>query len=280
MGPWVRIPPSPPTVEDDKMTLNIEWRTREGLGDFITGLGYAHSSVMKYQQPVHINFHWPNPKDTLISSIDKESINYRFDYILGLLRPVEGLTISHTYSSAPTWRFINEFEEFNPLHGLWYPKDQLTTEKGLVVQWSSKHNLSFPGYGKDPLYDHWDQIVRNLKAEGYNVVEVTYRTPIKEIMDVMMRCEFGIGYEGMVHQFFKFLWKPLIVGVSKKRWNLANLLCVQAHLIDNPNDLLYGDVRPLVNISREKISRLLIDHQHYINDTQDPTQHRLYNIPT
>lgn len=258
--------------------LDIEWRSQEGLGDFITGLGYAHSSVLKYQRPVNINFHWPNPKDFLMSDIDKESINYRFDYVLSLLKPVDGLTITHTYSSSPSWRFINEFEEFNPVHGLWYPKNEPITEKKLVVFWSSKHNLTFPGYHKDPLYDHWDTIVSNLKSEGYNVAEVTYRTPIKETMDLIQRCEFGIGYEGMVHQLFKFIWKPLIC--ASKRYTLAHLLCPQAHIIDDPSQLLFDSVKPLVNHSKANIKKLLVEHQQYINDKQDPTKHKLYNVPT
>lgn len=258
--------------------LKIEWRSREGLGDFITGLGYAHSATIKYDRPVHINFHWPNPKDHLMSKLDKESINYRFDHVLSLMKPVEQLTISHTYSSVPPWRFVNEFEEFNPVHGLWYPKDDITSEKNLVVFWSSKHNLDFPGYHKDPLYDYWDDIVDNIRAEGYRVVEVTYRTPIKETMDLIQRCEFGIGYEGMVHQLFKFVWKPLVC--ASQRHSLAHLLCPQAHVIKDPKLLLYGSVKPLIQQSRNNIKKLLVDHQAYINDKQDPTKHKLYNVPT
>lgn len=258
--------------------LNIEWRSQEGLGDFITGLGYAHSSTLKYQRPVNINFHWPNPKNHLLSSIDKESINYRFDYILDLLKPVDGLSVTHTYSSTPSWRFINEFEEFNPVHGLWYPKHELCTQRGLVVFWSSKHNLTFPGYHKDPLYDHWDAIVDNIKSEGYDVAEITYRTPIKETMDLIQSCEFGIGYEGMVHQLFKFMWKPLIC--ASQRYSLAHLLCPQAHIIKDPKLLLYGSVTPFIQYSKNNIKNLLVQHASYINDKQDPTKHKLYNVPT
>jgi hypothetical protein len=257
--------------------FNIEWRSKEGYGDFITVLCYAHSSTIKYERPVHINFHWPNPKDYLLSEIDKESILYRFNHIVDRLKPVKGLTISHEYSSVPSYRFINELEEFNVLHGLWYPKKDFPIEKGLVVVWSSRHNLDFPGYHKDPVYDHWDKVMAKLKGEGFNVQEVTYRTPIKEVMDLMQRSEFGVGYEGMVHQLYKFLWRPIVI--ASQRTSLARLLAPQGTIVTKPELLLNEDILIHVNKSKQTIKRLLKEHRQYILDKQDPTKHPLYNKP-
>lgn len=256
-------------------TFRIEWRSKEGYGDFITGLGYAHSSVHKYQRPVHINFHWPNPKDLLLSEKDKESIYFRFNHILTWLRPVSGLTISHQFESVPRYRFINELEEFNPLHGLWYPSKRLPTDPKLVVFWSSRHNLVFPGYHKDPLYDHWNAVVDRLTSMGYIVKEVTYRTPVSRAMDLIAKCQFGIGYEGMIHQLFKFMWKPLVV--ASQRVSLSRLLCAQAAIVTKPEQLVSGDIERYVQDSRLNIKKLLIKHREYINDVQDPTTHPLYN---
>ncbi len=256
-------------------TFNIEWRAKEGYGDFITGLGYAHSSVLKYNRPVHIKYHWPNPKNYLLSDVDKESIFYRQEYILSWLKPVTGLTISHEFSSVPEFRFINELEEFNVLHGLWYPSKFQLEQKGLVVFWSSKHNLEFPGLHKDPLYNYWDQIVNILEALGYSVVEVTYRTPVAEVMSLISRCEFGIGYEGMIHQLFKFMWKPLIVG--SQRVGLTRLLIPQAAIITKPDPLINGELYLLLKTSKQNIKKLLVQHKAYIDDIQDPTKHKLYN---
>jgi len=172
--------------------FHIQFRSAEGYGDFITGLSYAHSSVLKYDRPVKITFHWPNPKDHLLSEIDKESILYRFNHILEWMKPVDGLTIEHKFESVPPWRFINELEEFTPVHGLWYPSKKLPTDENLVVYWSSRHNLKFPGYHKDPLYDDWDKVVQSLESLGYDVVEITYRTPIKQAMDLMARCSLRL----------------------------------------------------------------------------------------
>lgn len=255
--------------------FKIEWRSKEGYGDFITGLCYAHSSTIKYQRPVSINFHWPNPKDYLLSTQDKESIHFRFTHIAQWLRPVNHLTITHTFSSQPKFRFINELEEFNPLHGLWYTSRRLTTEPSLVVFWSSQHNLQFPGYHKDPLYDHWGVVVDKLKSVGYNVQEVTYRTPVDDVMNLIAKCEFGIGYEGMIHQLFKFMWKPVVV--ASQRVSLSRLLCPQAAIVTEPKHLIDGDINQHVAKSKIKIKQLLVQHKQYMEDVQDPTLHPLYN---
>lgn len=255
--------------------LKIEFRSNEGYGDFITGLCYAHAAVTKYQRPVHLVLHWPNPKDYLLSDIDQESILYRFNHILSYLRPVEGLRISHEFSSIPNYRFINELEEFNHVHGLWYLKEEPRVQPGLVAFWSSKHNLTFPGYHKDPLYDHWDEVVDNLTTEGYNVKEITYRTPIKDVMKIITECEFGVGYEGMVHQLFKFTWRPIVI--ASKRVDLAQLLAPQGKVITEPKDLLHTHIQKHVRASKKNIQRLLKEHDEWMHSYEDPTLHRLYN---
>ena len=260
------------------MTFNIEWRSNIGYGDFITGLGYAHSATIKYGRPVHINFHWPNARDKKQSELDPETMYYRFNHILEYMRPVEGLTISHQWQSIPDYRFINELEEFNPIHGLWYPKNEPPVEKKLVVHWSSIYNLTFPGYHKDPIHDYWGVVIKELKDKGYKVKEVTYRTPVAEAMDLINRCEFGIGYEGMIHQLFKFMWKPLVV--ASQRVSLTRLLAAQGAIVTKPEDLLHGDINKLVDESKQRINDCLIQHKKYVEDKQDPTLHELYNIPT
>lgn len=257
------------------MTLNIEFRSAEGYGDFITGLCYGHSSVLKFKTPVNLKFHWPNGRDTYFSSKDKEKIIDRFDYIKSFLRPVNNLTIEHQFNSIPNYRFINEFEEFNHVHGLWYLKEQPKIENKLVALWSSRHNVSFPGYHKDPLYDYWDLIKDRLIADGYFVEEITYRTPIKDVMKIITTCEFGVGYEGMVHQLFKFTWRPIVI--ASERVSLAKLLAPQGVIITSPEHYLKKDIVEYVEQSKQNIKELLVKHHNYINDYYDPTKHELYN---
>jgi hypothetical protein len=114
--------------------------------------------------------------------------------------------------------------------------------------------------------------------EGYEVVELTYRTPIREVMDVITTCEFGVGYEGMVHQLFKFTWRPIVI--ASKRVELATLLAPQGAIITSPDQLLHNHISKYVKQSKKNIQRLLIAHQEYMNDVQDPTKHKLYGMET
>ena len=253
----------------------IEFRSNTGYGDFITGLCYAHSSVIKYQTPVELVLHWPMAEHERMSPTDPHTVFEYYKYIEQMLRPVDGLTITHKFESKPDFRFINNFEEHNPLHGLWYLKEEPQVEKGLVALWTSRHNLEFPGYEKDPAYDHWDQIVENLEADGYTVREITYRQPISDAMDVLTRCEYGVGYEGMVHQFFKFTWRPFVV--FSKRVGLTKLLGPQGCVLSEPAPLLYDHVGRYVKESKQNIKRLKSEHEQYMQTYEDPTQHRLYN---
>ena len=258
--------------------FKIQWRSNEGYGDFITGLCYAYSSVIKYQQPAHITFHWPNPYRHLLSKEDQEPIIDRFNYINTFLKPVKGLTIEHFYSSVPPYRYINVLEEFNHLHGLWYLNQTPAIIPKLVVLWSSRHNLKFPGLHKDPLYHHWDKVRNIITDLGYTVEEVTYRTPVEKVMRLITSCEFGVGYEGMIHQLFKFTWRPFIV--ASERVSLSKLLAPQGHIISRPEQLLKGDILGLVERSKANIQELLVRHRHYMEDVQDPTKHLLYNRPS
>ncbi len=255
--------------------FNIEFRSNEGYGDFITGLCYAHSSVIKYQRPVNITFHWPNAENHLFSPQDSETILYRFNHILSYLKPVDGLTIFHKFSSSPKYRFINELEEFNPLHGLWYLKHKPVIVPKKVVFWSSKHNVKFPGYQKDPMYNYWPDIIKQLEQQGYSISEITYRTPVAKVMEDITTCEFGIGYEGMIHQLFKFTWRPIVIG--SRRVKLSQLLAPQGCVLSDPKELLVNGVHQYVEKSKKNIDILKKYHYNYINKIEDPTTHPLYN---
>jgi hypothetical protein len=258
------------------MTFHIQWRANEGIGDFVSGICYAHSSVLKYQKPVRATFHWPNRKDFLFAPDDTESIYDRFECVLNHLKSVDGLTVDHVFESQPKFRYINLLDEFNPMHGLWYTKQPTIIESGLVVLWTSRHNTKFVGYQKDPAHDMWDEIVKRLEMRGYNIVEVTYRTPIKEMIDLIHRCEFGLGYQGLAMHLYKFMWKPLIVISGRAKW--CRFLVPQAYTLDDPK-LLLGDIARYADKSKGIMEKLLIDHKRYLNDYHNPIMHPLYEKP-
>lgn len=253
--------------------FEIKWGTGVGYGDFVTGLGYAHSSAIKYQTPVNIEFHWNHSKDHLFSHLDSETIVERCDYIHSIMRPLPIVSVSHVFDSNPDLRFYNQLDEFNPLHGLWYTDIPANTEPKHVALWTTDFNVSFPGHWKDPVNKRWKDI--RSKLSNYVIEEITYRTPVKEAIEIINRCEFGIGYDGLAHQLFKFMWKPLFVFCDRK-W-LNNILVPQAVLLSNADEFINANVDELLIQAQEKVDRVKKNHLVYINTKMKANEHPLFN---
>jgi hypothetical protein len=251
----------------------VKWKTGVGYGDFVTGLGYAHTASIKYQIPVDIEFHWNHSKDHLFSPKDPETIVDRCNYVYSVMKQNPMVTMSHKFDANAKFRFYNQLDEFNPLHGIWYSSLKNTTKLKHVALWTTENNLSFPGIFKDPVNNRWNEVRE--KLSDCVIEEITYRTPVREAIEIIRRCEFGIGYDGLAHQLFKFMWKPLIVFC--KRIKLNRLLIPQAHLIETLNEFLYTDTNILVNESRRRIEFVKKQHEDYMNEKMNPNEHRLFN---
>lgn len=253
--------------------LDVKWGTGVGYGDFVTGLGYAHTSAIKYQIPVHIEFYWNHSKEHLFSPLDPETIVERCDYIYSIMRQLPQVSVSHQFSVNPDFRFYNQLDEFNPMHGLWYTDMPDQTKKKHVAIWTTDFNVSFPGHWKDPINTKWNDI--RAKLSDYVLEEITYRTPVKEAIEIINRCEFGIGYDGLAHQLFKFMWKPLFVFCSRK-W-LNNILVPQAILLSNAHEFIHSDTNNLLSQAKEKVDRIRLEHSKYMNEKMKADEHPLFN---
>lgn len=253
--------------------LKIKWRSGFGYGDFVTGLGYAHNASIKYQTPVDVNFHWSHGLNHKETSDDPETIIDRMWYVYSTMKHLSNVSVNITTDSKPEWRFVNNLDEFNAVHGVWF--NNLETETtNTVVLWRSKYNTFFPGVQKDPVWNEWDSVIRWLTDQGYTVREVTYRTPVKEVIDAIRVCRFGIGYDGMVHQLFKYLWKPLIV--LCERHSLNQLLVPTAALERDVSNLFKNGVNYYLEDSRKKIDLVEQRHNLFISDYQNYKQHPDY----
>jgi hypothetical protein len=107
------------------------------------------------------------------------------------------------------------------------------------------------------------------------IEEITYRTPVKEAIEIINRCEFGVGYDGLAHQLFKFMWKPLFVFCDRK-W-LNNILVPQAVLLSNPDEFINDDIDKLLIQAQEKVERIRTNHLVYINTKMKADEHPLFN---
>lgn len=256
------------------MIFNVHWRSGFGYGDFITGLGYSHVASLKYLMPVDISFHWDHDIFYKTSSEDPETIIDRFNFIYSTMKQSSLVKVKAETCSKFSARFINELDEFNPVHGLWYSNLPLSYTR-TVVLWRSKFNTYFPGIDKDPIFDKWDYLIDYLEKKNFTIKEVTYRTPIIEVMNLISSCAFGVGYDGMVHQIFKYMWKPLLVFCNRS--SLNNLLIPQAAQEKSYERFIQKGIDHYLDKSFQNIEkyRKLLDI--YIHEKQDPTKHRLFN---
>lgn len=82
----------------------------------------------------------------------------------------------------------------------------------LVVVWRTKFiDSNYPKFKDSYDSSYWDLIIPILKMKGYNVMEVSHRTPISEVFHLISRCKFIVAYNGMYHYIAKNLIKPMIV---------------------------------------------------------------------
>lgn len=254
--------------------LKVDWKSGYGYGDFVTGLGYAHNASVRYEMDVNLTFHWNHDISHKETPRDPETIVERMYRVLDILEPLDSVTIDHKMNSELGCRFVNNLEEFNPLHGLWYTNLQMEYTNSVVV-WTSKHNTNFPGVSKDPAYQDWDTIVDWLEDKGYAVKEVTYRTPVADVIECIRTCKFGIGYDGLVHQLFKFFWKPLIVVCHREELN--NLLIPQASIVKNPNELFNVGLNHYIEDTKDRCERYKLMHKAWLDKKENPFDHPLYN---
>lgn len=253
--------------------MKVEWRTGIGYGDFVTGLGYSRNLYYKSGLPLQFLFHWKNSKDFYYTEKDKETLFHRFEYIESLFERVP-VDISHKFNSFPGYRFLNQFDEFNYLHGL--GRTNLVPEyKKIAVLWTTRNNKEFPGIHKDPVFDKWDRITGIVRDHGYDVVEIDYRTPVREVIELIRISEFGIGYDGLAHQLYKFMWKPLIVFCG--RLSLNKLLIPWAKLYTNSNDFEKEGVDRSLLYSEMSMSKVSDEYDEYLSKTIDYRSHPLYN---
>ncbi len=58
----------------------------------------------------------------------------------------------------------------------------------------------------------WEEVIHMIReVHGYRVIEIDYRTPIREVLYHIKTCRATISYEGMWHYVAKNCRKPMIV---------------------------------------------------------------------
>ena len=201
------------------MTKILNWGMTPGMGDVMLALNCAHKWSFENNQPLILNLHWFHDKDHLHHPEDPETIVERTDYILELYLKAD-VQVNHIFNSdqhdlKETYKrydWLNPRKNKTTNSWIFNPLVQLPANENKVVIWRPTFNAEPPRLWKRRIQNnYWDELIKFLKFMGYDVIELCYRTPIREATYHINTCDFIICYDGMWHYIAKNFMKPMIV---------------------------------------------------------------------
>lgn len=227
-------------------TPTLQVKTTPGVGDFMYPLNRALYTSHGSGQKFHVEFHWQHSENHLHHFEDPETIIERFNYVLPFYHDYERLTYGHVFDSQMSERLIRKRlvpnKAMRTLDGIdsmskvvndaayWkFVPSPLQTIKEKVVIWRPLFNAEVPPAWKTVVDDDmWTKVIDILNYSGFDIVELSYRTPISEVHYHIATCDFIVCYDGMWHYFAKNYYKPMIV---TSRSNITKLHTPQALML-------------------------------------------------
>lgn len=201
------------------MVKELNWGTTPGMGDVMMGLNCAYRWAEENKKPLQLNLHWFHDDKHLHHFEEEETIIERTDYIRQLYLETD-VTVNHVFNSKKTKLLNNDFRYDwleirrgrNVNNWSFRQNTYLPTDEDKVVLWRPTFNAEVPRYWKRTVtVGEWDFIIQTLKNMGYNVVELCYRTPIREATYHISTCNFIVCYDGMWHYIARNFFKPMII---------------------------------------------------------------------
>lgn len=206
----------------------IDWKGTPGVGDILFGLNSIHmlhhlSKKTREVEKSIINVYWTHSEDHLHHFEDPETIIERADYLHSFYHDYESVQVNHIFDSTDkeierlrhrgfqrvtspvavidgmsSWMFRRSIWCDNPV-------------KNKVVFWRPLFNAEKARRWKRIFStSDWDRILEILIDKGFNPVELTYRTPVREAFYHINTARFCIFYDGMWQYIAKNLCKPVI----------------------------------------------------------------------
>jgi len=211
-------------------TNTVDWKGTIGVGDILFGLNAVHMLTHLARKSgrdvpfTTMNVHWNHSEDHLHHFEDPETIIERTDYIHSFYHDKESVKINHIFNSTdneierlrhrglqrksgardvldgiPSWMFRRD---------CWHD----SSESKKIVFWRPfVLNAEIPrGWKRTFQPEDWERILDILRAKGYELIELSYRTPVREAFYHINTCRFGIFYDGMWQYIAKNLCKPVV----------------------------------------------------------------------
>ncbi|WJE88016.1 hypothetical protein YFHUAIHA_CDS0143 [Phage C48C1] len=264
----------------------VTWRGTPGVGDFMWALNSCHRYAADHDiRKVNLELHWEHSEDYLHHFEDPETIVERCNYIHNFYHQQDRVEIHHIFNADgryTDWKYsddvVNEsgmnrvaakninknrfwFQSgfYNDTSGSPAPNnDWIFREDAFkdyddkrIVFWRPTWNAEKPRTWKRLFEnDHWDELILYFKALGFEMHELSYRTPVSEAMYLISTARMVICYDGIWHYVAKNFARPLAVisgeGVTKYHTPNALRLNPESHYddknvwwwLDNVSDLL------------------------------------------
>lgn len=205
------------------------------MGDLMMYLNLAHIRSYMIDKQVTLHFHWRKGEDTLYHYEDPELSKERCEYIHNFYRDSWNVKTIHTFNDNANADLLHEYKivtdrDYNRSQVVrpiiigeqkntrtWFLEESRlpkTIPKKLVF-WRPSFNRELPRKWKLAVnHEEWNKAINIMKRQGYNPVELTYRTPIREALYHIASSDLVMCYDGMWHYISVMLFKPTITVAS------------------------------------------------------------------
>ena len=241
----------------------VDWRGTPGMGDVLFGLNAVHMLVHLARKKREIpfttmNFYWRHDENYLHHYEDPETIIERANYLNNFYHDKDAVKIVHLFNTnddeieeirhrgfrrvagptavldgIPCWMFRRDAWCDNPVENkfvFWRPL--FNAEK--AAAWKRAFSNA-----------DWERMIGILQRRGFNPVEITYRTPVREAFYHINTARFCIYYDGMWQYIAKNLCKPSIALGNSSIIDVHNPHAVRFYKPDENVDSIFKYIKSI-----------------------------------
>lgn len=218
---------------------SVDWKGNIGVGDILFGLNAVHmlTHLARKKRPLEqmiMNVYWEHKEDHLHHFEDPETIIERCDYLHSFYHDVDAVKVNHIFEHRDEELWKIRHRGFQRVAGptavldgipSWMFRQDSWCDKPIdnkVVFWRPFSNAETAASWKRTFTEKdWERIIDTLKDKGFEPIELTYRTPVREVFYHIKHCRFAIFYDGMWQYVARNFMKPVI--------SLGNASITQTH---------------------------------------------------
>jgi hypothetical protein len=247
----------------------VTWRGTPGVGDFMWALNSCHKYAADHNvSKINLEFHWEHGPDYLHHFEDPETIIERCNYIHNFYHQQERVQIHHCFEANGRyrdWKFNDDVvlesngerriaAIQNEKARFWFESGIYTDEKdgiapdnnwifrkdafqdynpNRIVFWRPTWNAEKPRTWKRIFTNEdWEMLLAHFKAMGFEMHEISYRTPASEAMYLISTSRMVLCYDGIWHYVAKNFARPMgvISGEGVTKYHTPNALRMNPEL--------------------------------------------------